>query len=456
MELEYCAQTAPQDGFAGRPTGFRRLTPALLKADRAADAFAGLPDGVTSHGQLLAAFKAAAPRLGLSIRLVHAVDWLFRFTQAQDWEADGRPIVWPSAETQQCALGLSLTQVKAINRMLIESGLLTMRDSPNGKRYGRRDRQGRVVEAYGFDLSPLAARHAEFVRLAEEEKLERQLVGRLRRRITIARKGIVQILETVREYGLAGDEWTQLAQETQHLLRMLKAAHCPEDMEVGVVSLERRQTAAREHLELLLGTVDSAPREPENRPHITTTNEDSNLSDTVVAPQASSRPLERSPVSPQHSELGQSTACSSGLRLAPEELVRLAPRLQPYLRGADPTWSDIIDAADWLRGDLDISRPLWGEACLLLGREPAAIAVAIVSTKDPSHFRTSAAGYFHGMLAKAKAHELNLDRTIWKLRSSANQPADIKLTVHDLERRSGRSEEGSSWRQMGQEGHGEC
>ena len=120
------------------------------------------------HGQLLAAFKAAAPRLGLSPRLVHAIDWLFRFTQPQDWGRGGRPIVWPSASLQQEALGLSATRVKAINRALIEAGLITMKDSPNGKRYGTRDARGSIIEAYGFDLSPIAARHAEFVRLAEE------------------------------------------------------------------------------------------------------------------------------------------------------------------------------------------------------------------------------------------------------------------------------------------------
>ena len=36
-----------------------------------------------------AGFKAAAPRLGLSPRLVHAVDWLFRFTRPQDWRGGG-------------------------------------------------------------------------------------------------------------------------------------------------------------------------------------------------------------------------------------------------------------------------------------------------------------------------------------------------------------------------------
>ncbi len=44
---------------------------------------------------------------------------------------------------------------------------------------------------------------------------------------------------------------------------------------------------------------------------------------------------------------------------------------------------------NWLRYDLDVSKPLWGEARLVMGREQAAIALAVVSTKDPAHFRTT-------------------------------------------------------------------
>jgi replication initiation protein RepC len=116
------------------------------------------------------------------------------------------------------------------------------------------------------------------------------------------------------------------------------------------------------------------------------------------------------------------------LKLHPDDLVRLAPRLRPYLRRPDPTWPEVVDAADWLRHDLDVSKPLWGEACLAMGREQAAIALAVVSTKDPAHFRTTAGGYFHGMVAKAKAGALNLDRTLWAMRRVAelkrrSQPA---------------------------------
>ena len=412
---------APRGGFARTPTGFRRLTPGLLKADRAAEGFQGLPEGVTSPGQLLAALKAAAPRLGISPRLVHAVDWLFRFTQPQDWEQDSRPVVWPSARMQQEALGLSPTQAKEINRRLIELGLITMKDSPNGKRYGKRHPQtGRIVEAYGFDLAPVALRHAEFVRLAEEGRVERAAMGRLRRRATIARKAIIQLLETAAEYGFAGEEWITLAGESEALTRALRGVERVDEMAAGVGSLERRQEAARERLESLLGLVNSVPREPENRPHINnykpTPDPDQ---DTVIAANEcsgageGSLPRSAAPVPRKRPEKGMVHG------IAPDELVRLAPRLKPYLRRPNPTWPDLVDAADWLRHDLGVSKPLWGEACLAMGRELAAVALAIVSTKETEHFRTSPGGYFHGMLTKHTAGELHLERTVWAMRRAA-------------------------------------
>src|SRR5215831_5057423 len=128
MAIEDCAQGAPRRCFTRAPTGFRRMTPGLLKADRSAEGFTGLPEGVEMPGQLLAALKAAAPRLGISPRLVHAVDWLFCFTQPQDWQPGARPIVWPSASLQQQVLGLSSSQAKAITRSLLELGLVAMKD----------------------------------------------------------------------------------------------------------------------------------------------------------------------------------------------------------------------------------------------------------------------------------------------------------------------------------------
>jgi replication initiation protein RepC len=337
---------------------------------------------------------------------------------------------------QQESLGLSPTQVKAINRALIEAGVVTMKDSPNGKRYGVRDRAGRITEAYGFDLSPIAARHAEFVDLAEEARAERAEMARLRRRATIARKGITQILETAGEYGLQGEDWAGLARDTRILATALKRVERPAEMLLGVESLERRQRAARECLEMLLVATKAGPSEeadsdplgPEYRPHQYTYKPSPNpQSDTVIANEGCSSPsgpplpeqaTPEQPAGRQETKPAKPARIDGTvLRLSTDELIRLAPRLRPYLTTPQPAWPAIVDAADWLRGELGVSKSLWGEACLAMGREEAAIAVAIVSAKPAGHFQTSPGGYFHGMVAKAKAGELNLARTIWGLRA---------------------------------------
>ena len=255
-------------------------------------------------------------------------------------------------------------------------------------------------------------------------------MGRFRRRATIARNGITQILETVAEYGFSGEEWLTLRRETRALTLALRKIERPEEMALGVESLERRQHSARERLELLLAeaapdaseSVNQDPLGAEKGPHQYTYKP--NLypeQDTVIAQEESSSgggeavdpgpaPVRREPL-----ETGRV------LKLAPEELVKLAPRLKTYLLRPNPTWPDLVDAAAFLRADLDVSKSLWGEACVAMGREKAAIAIAIVSTKDPAHFRTSPGGYFHGMVTKAKAGHLNLDRTLWGMRR-ANDP----------------------------------
>jgi replication initiation protein RepC len=260
-------------------------------------------------------------------------------------------------------------------------------------------------------------------------------MGRLRRRATIARKSITQILETVAEYGFPGEEWTTLRRETRALSQALRKIERPEEMALGVASLERRQVSARERLELLLAeaaakafeSVDSSPLGPENRPHQYTYKPDLNPEqDTVIARKESSRTGGEAiepPPAPAPREVPETGRV---LKFQPDELVKLAPKLKAYLRRPDPTWPELVDAAAFLRSDLGVSKSLWGEACLAMGRERAAIAIAIVSTKDPAHFRTTAGGYFHGMVTKAKAGELHLDRTLWGLRGARDPRPPVR------------------------------
>jgi Replication protein C C-terminal region len=56
-----------------------------------------------------------------------------------------------------------------------------------------------------------------------------------------------------------------------------------------------------------------------------------------------------------------------------------------------------------------VPESLWAAACLAMGRELVEVAVAIVSTKEPEHFTGTPGGYFHSIVAKAKAGQLHLD-----------------------------------------------
>ena len=429
----------------GQAPGLRKLTPKMLGTIEVAEAHRFASE--MQPGQVLAAFKAAAPYLGLRPSVVHAIDWLFRFTDAVDWQPSARPIVWPSSAMQQQELGLGPSQVKNLNRYLVELGLVVMKDSPNGKRYGRRDPEGRIIEAYGFDLSPLASRYAEFHAVAEEGREERARVQALKRRATIARNGIRQLLETAVEQGLSDDEWEAHRVAASSASRGLAGGGGSTEMEIAVARLERLQSDMRRYLEAALDVEGTAqpgsafesvnlnPKAPRNWPHITTTNHLLNPKDTVITSNEGSEPATkpRRPVSSggesagrQHDRRGHATQREPGksrtdagslLKITPAELVNLAPRLKSYLGPHPPRWPEIVDAADWLRDELGISKFIWGDACVTMGREQAAIAVAIVSTKPPDHFRGSPGAYFHGMVSRAKSGELHLARTIWGMRS---------------------------------------
>ena len=66
--------------------------------------------------------------------------------------------------------------------------------------------------------------------------------------------------------------------------------------------------------------------------------------DTVIAHEQGSRTDGEGRTTPPAPWTPQAAETGRGLRLATDELVRLAPRLKPYLRRADPTWPDIVDA----------------------------------------------------------------------------------------------------------------
>jgi hypothetical protein len=201
-----------------RPSGARRLNLQMLMMRDRANSFAGLPRGTAKPMLILAAFEEAEPYLGLPTHAFKLTAWLVKKTQPHDWEEGSRPIAWPSAREQQEFLGLSDSQVKHLNRILFEAGVFVMRDNEQGKRYGRRGHDKRIIEAFGFDLSPLAQRYDEFVRIAADAKVERRRMKDLRRRVTLARRGVRQIGEELIARDAVPADWPRLVAETASLV----------------------------------------------------------------------------------------------------------------------------------------------------------------------------------------------------------------------------------------------
>lgn len=71
---------------------------------------------------------------------------------------------------------------------LLEVGLLRRTQSPNGKRYVHRARDGSILQAYGFDLGPLLERAREIAALAAEAEEEAVRVRLLRDRLSTLRR----------------------------------------------------------------------------------------------------------------------------------------------------------------------------------------------------------------------------------------------------------------------------
>ena len=346
-----------------------------------------------------------------------------------DWEAGSRPIAWPSARLQQEFLGLSPARVKALNRALFEAGIFVLRDNEQGKRYGRRGPDKRIIEAYGFDLSPIALRYQEFVELAGAAKTERSRMKQLRARVTIARRAIRQAGELLAAIDATPAAWPRLARETIELIEAARQCDRSDHLALAAKRLEALKAEAEQWAKDASvqpsEAVDTNPVGLADKPHTTTTNLSHKLNHTVIAAEGSSaaaRPVSDDP-NPWRRRDDPSQepvrSVSTRLKLTVEELVHLVPRLSGHITSNRPSWRDAIDAAGGpLRVELGISASLWAEACGLLGRDGALLAIAVVATKPEGHFTGSAGGYFSGMVRRAAKGELFLEKSLWGLRTA--------------------------------------
>ena len=214
METHQNEQNGPGDSPSGdrkfshayvRPSGLRRMSPALYKAADAAFDFEGLPPDMTPW-DVFRILDRGAKAMGWSRAMMDTLRLLYRYSQKEDWKHGSSPLVWPSNETLEIELDLTRSGLKKRLRTLSEAGLIAFKDSPTGHRYGHRLRDGTInlYSSYGIDLSPGLALIERAIEATAHHDAERRERAELRRRRTVARRTVVQAIETVRDYGLRG------------------------------------------------------------------------------------------------------------------------------------------------------------------------------------------------------------------------------------------------------------
>jgi replication initiation protein RepC len=402
--------------------GLRKLTTSHLVAARLAEQAPGLPPGVKHPNQLLVAMRRAAPYLGHT-RLLPLMETLFRWTQPQDWTPGAEPIVWPSNEELAVALDCSERHVSRLIAAAIEARLIVAKDGTDRKRRGCRQ-EGRILWAWGLNLRPMAARHADFVQAAEAGERARRLCRDLRRQAGQARQFMSQLLDLAQERGLATPTLEEQFAAARRIATTLRRSEEPAKLASLVESLQALAEEARKALEAAVESADmSGSADIHVRPKLPTITPAEPEGSTVAA-------QEKAALTPALPPRPEVALAEGGFRLSPGEMVRLAPKLENCLTTRQPNWGDIADAASLLAQQLGISPQLYGEACRLLGRYPAAVAIAIISTKQAGHFHSaSPGGYLRGMLQRAGRGQLFLDRSIHGLREAAGYRRPGLLTA---------------------------
>jgi replication initiation protein RepC len=392
------------------PSGRRRITAAQLHAT------AGLTGtyAAVSPGQVLATFKKAAPALGISRRLVDFIDTLMSRTTLADWQGDWRPIVWPSNDWLAERLGLELSRVKELIRAAIDAGLMLPVDHGTRKRFGKRGPGGRILYAYGFDLSPLAERIPAFQLAAAEHEARRQEGLSLRRDISQLRASILGLTDYAEAGGLAGHDWPAIALTARDMAARARYLRDP----MALAPIAARLIALHEEIEAHVEasvSVDKDPREPENRLHNTTTNQLNIGKPIARAAQPAHEGGGGGGRGDQAVGQGREISPLRGFPMTPAVALQIAPAFRGLVSSARPSWQEVSEAAFIVRGSLGISQHAYGQACAVLGRYEAATAIAAISAKHDMGLVRSPGGLLRHMIDAHLTGTLRLDRTLFGL-----------------------------------------
>ncbi|MGV0912565.1 plasmid replication protein RepC, partial [Martelella sp. FOR1707] len=276
--------------------------------------------------------------------------------------------------------------------VLVECGLIIRRDSPNGKRFARKGRGGQVEQAYGFDLSPLVARAAEFAVMAERIAEERRALKCARERLTLLRRDIVKMIEAGLEEGVAGD-WSRISQVYRGIIDRLPRTPDLATAEDICDALSLLHEEVRDTLELHVNSQNKNANESHAERHKQNSNPDSQFESEYG--------------SRNKSEARGSADETDNLHSLPKRELPLALVLDACegwrdlaKGGAIRNWRDFLSVTEIARPMLGVSPSAWREAAEVMGDKQAAITLAAIYQRGEAV--VSPGGYLRNLTERAR------------------------------------------------------
>ncbi|MDC7745223.1 plasmid replication protein RepC [Rhizobium binxianense] len=431
-----------ETGSVTTPFGRRSMTLGML----ASQVMAGeiKPDQSVDKWKLFRALCEAKPLLGIGDRALAVLNALLSFYPKNELAQENGLIVFPSnIQLSLRTHGMAEQTVRRHLAALVEAGLLLRRDSPNGKRYVRRDRAGEVDEAFGFSLAPLLARAEEIEQLAAEVMAERLHVQRLRERITLCRRDIAKLIEAAVEEAIPGD-WQSLYGEFRELVEGLPRSPTTAQLEQLLDELTILRADILNRLEIRVKSAKQSGNAYYIERHIQNSKPESNseLEPSFETKQGAmpEQDNRRADVTPEqgrggtHSNRqaeGQSRGSDSRndggeLKSFPLGLVLQAcPEILAYgPGGVIRNWRDLMAAAVTVRSMLGVSPSAYEEAANVMGPENAATVMACILERG-GHIN-SAGGYLRGLTRRSEKGEFAIGPMLMAL-LRANTPAGRKV-----------------------------
>ncbi|MBB3134672.1 replication initiation protein RepC [Rhizobium pisi] len=398
--------------YVSTPFGRRSMTLGMLASQESASKVD--PDASVDKWKIFRALCEAKDMVGVSDRALAVLNALLTFYPKNEIAEANGFVVFPSNEQLSLRThGMAGTTLRRNLAMLVEAGLIIRRDSPNGKRFARRNGEGGLGEAFGFSIAPLLVRAREIEAQAAQVMADRLEWKRLRERLTLCRRDIVKLIEIALEEEIAG-EWIEMQKHFNLLSASLPRRPSAAEMESLLGDLEAFREMIVKTLELKTKTEKTDANDSQNGRHIHNSNPHP-ISD--LEPGFEPKQGAKSEEEPQPwREPPKSFPLAMVLQACPE-IIAYGPG------GGIGSWRDLMAAAVIVRSTLGVSPSAYQEACDIMGPENAATVIACILERG-GHIN-SAGGYLRDLSRRAERGEFSLGPMLMAL-MRANGPAARK------------------------------